>query len=148
MHDIGQTFSSSYEIGTFDLGLIQDFETIRISEGRWQLARTPTHTEGANTDLVVASGGTLRIETPLLIPGNYSHEAPLAPDDPKARVEMVVSSDGPGVEEALLQLDGNAELSGGELEIELAPPQASQRLQVKATADVVGLPKVSQSTFL
>ena len=107
------------EIGTFDLGLVRDFETIRVSEGRWLVSGQPT--TSSQTDMTVASGATLRVEAPLSIPGDYSHEAPPLPDDPKARVEMLLTSETEGGGVALLQVDGSADLSNGELEIELGP---------------------------
>jgi uncharacterized protein with beta-barrel porin domain len=105
----------SSETGFFDLGLVQNFEKIRVSGGRWELSRTPS----ANTNLVVASGGTLRIETPLSIPGDYSHEAPTEPSAPLALVEVVLTAENEGLGEALLQIEGTADLSNGELEIEV-----------------------------
>ncbi|MEE3327767.1 MAG: autotransporter domain-containing protein [Myxococcota bacterium] len=107
--------------GTFDLGLVRDFETIRVSEGRWLVSGAPTPEVSGQTDMTVASGATLRIESPLSIPGDYSHEAPALPEDPKAQVEILLSPETEGGDVAILTVEGAADLSNGELEIELAP---------------------------
>ena len=111
----------SSETGLFNLGVVKDFEAIRVSQGRWLVSGRPTPADSGSTNLVVASGGTLRIETPLSIPGDYSHEAPTEPSDPLARVEVVLTKENKGSGEALLQVEGTANLSNGELEIELGP---------------------------
>ena len=108
-------------IGTFDLGLVRDFETIRLSEGRWLVSGAPTPEADGQTDMTVAAGATLRIESPLSIPGDYSHEAPALPEDPKAQVEILLSPEIEGGDVAILTVEGSADLSNGDLEIELAP---------------------------
>lgn len=102
-------------LGQFDSGLAENFGSLRISSGRWQLTGQSPETR----DVVVDRNGTLTLVAPTTIDGSYSHAPPTSlvpqPGDPEPTLQALLSAatqDGP-----LLTTTGSAALGDGLLEV-------------------------------
>ena len=113
--------ASAAEVGTFDASGIQNFESIRVTSGQWQLTAPAT----ASTPVVVARDGILRVAQPTTINGSYAHAPPPLvpqPGDPEPTLRTLLSAETASTEgnpaaPPLLQTTGVATLSDGVLDV-------------------------------
>jgi len=117
--DIVELTAGSGALGDFDAGRIQNFKEIRVSSGRWQL----TGQTASATPLVVDRAGTLFLDRPTTVNGDYSH-APLPlipqlpqPNDPEPTLHTVLNIQTLGA--PILGATGSADLANGVLEVEV-----------------------------
>ena len=106
--------ASGAEVGDFDASRIQNFESIRVTSGQWQL----TAPAAVSTPVVVARDGILLVAQPTEINGSYAHAPPPLvpqPGDPEPTLRTLLSADTAGT--PLLQTTGAATLSDGILDI-------------------------------
>ncbi len=101
-------------LGDFDAARIRNFESIRVSSGRWQFTG---QTESA-TDVIVDRAGTLSLSRPTIVNGNYSH-APLPlipqPGDPEPTLQTILSLQTQAA--PVLLTTGSADLANGLLDV-------------------------------
>jgi len=105
----------SGSLGQFELGLAENFDSLRISSGQWQLIGQSPETR----DVVVDRDGTLALVAATTIDGNYSHAPPTSlvpqPDDPEPTLRALLGQADQGG--PLLTTTGSATLDDGVLEI-------------------------------
>ena len=101
-------------LGDFDAARIRNFESIRVSSGRWQFTG---QTESA-TDVIVDRAGILSLSRPTTLNGNYSH-APLPlipqPGDPEPTLQTILSVQTQAA--PVLLTTGSADLANGLLDV-------------------------------
>ena len=103
------------DVGQFNPALTQNFASIRVASGQWQL----TGQSAASSDVIVDRSGTLSIIDPITVNGNYSHAPPTTlipqPGDPEPTLRALLNE---ATQLApLLLTTGSATLDDGILEI-------------------------------
>jgi uncharacterized protein YhjY with autotransporter beta-barrel domain len=111
--DVIELIDGSASRGQLLLDSVQNFETLRIESGSWQLqGASPTP---MNVD--VGSGSTLLLSEPFTVGGSYDHTAPQVAGDPVAVVHALLGRS--ALSAPLMHVDGDASLDDGQLRVDV-----------------------------